>query len=176
MTAQWQMSHSSPFLSKNMALAGIQLTNALGENRQSALQNMFILCPSNSVIGRNFPSIFPHIHLCGMHYQWLWSNFCTCNSFVDTKAINCDNACHGPYGTSVWPCSMHRLLGVTTSRLTSQAWGGDPQQSERRPLALTKNGVFMRWAYYRELITQTTWLDLIPYCWNQSRFWAAEIP
>ena len=59
--------------------------------------------------------------------------------------------------------------------VTSQAWGGDPQQPERRPLDQTKYDAFMTWAYYRQLITQTTWVYLIPYYWNQSRFWAAEI-
>ena len=68
---------------------------------------MFTLCPFNSAIVSNFPSIFAHMYLCGMHYQWFWLNLCKGNSFGDIKAINCDNGCRGPYKTGAWPRSMH---------------------------------------------------------------------
>ena len=36
-----------------------------------------------------------------------WPNCCKGKSFEDIKAINCGNACRGPYGTSIWHHSMH---------------------------------------------------------------------
>ena len=62
------------------ALVGIPLTNVLGENRHFFLQIIFNLCPFNSAIVRCFPLICAHMHLCGIYYQWLWPNYCKCNS------------------------------------------------------------------------------------------------
>ena len=83
--------------------------HALGENRRFSSQNMFTsLYPFNSVIVRYFPSKFAHMHLYGIRYQWLWPNCCKSSSFGDTGAMICDNACRRePYGTSVWPRSLH---------------------------------------------------------------------
>ena len=49
--------------------------------------------------------------------------------------------------TSVRPaaCMKHQFT------VTSQTWGGDPQQPERRPVAQMKYDAFMTLAYYREL-------------------------
>ena len=88
-------------------LAGIPLTNALGENRQFSLQIMFISCPFNSAIVWYVSSKFAHMYLCGIHYQRLWPNCCKCDSFGDIDAINWDNPCRGPNGTSAWPRSLH---------------------------------------------------------------------
>ena len=91
------------------ALARIVITNALWENRQFSLQIMFILYPFNSAIVRYFPSKFASMHLCDIHYQWLWPNCCKCNSFGDIDAVNWDNACRGSDGTSAWPRSLHSV-------------------------------------------------------------------
>ena len=88
-------------------LAGIPLTNTLGENRQFSLQNMLTLCPFNSLIVWYFPSKFAHMHLCGIHYKLLWPNWWKSNSFGDIDAIIWDNARHGPYVTSAWPRNPH---------------------------------------------------------------------
>ena len=73
----------SIFSGANSALVRIPQTNTLIESRQFSLPNMFTLCPFNSAIVWSFPSIFAHMHTCGMHYQWLWLNFCKGNSFGD---------------------------------------------------------------------------------------------
>ena len=93
-------------------------TNALGENSQSSLQNMFTLYAFNSTIAPHFPSKFAHMYLCGMHYQWLWQHYCKGNSFGDIGAIMCDDACRGPYCTSGWPtaCMNHKFI------VDIQAW------------------------------------------------------
>ena len=111
------------FLGMNSSVVGIPLTNPLSENRQCSLQNMFSLCPFNSAIVWNFPSIFARMHLCAMHYQYLWLNFCKGNRFGDIKAVNCNNAL-GVMGLECGPtaCVNHQFT------VTSQAWHGDPQQ------------------------------------------------
>ena len=95
------------FSGAKTTLAGILLANTLGENRQFSLQIMFTSCHFNSVIVWYFPSKFAHMYLCGIHYQLLWSNCNKVNSFKDVDAINWDNACRGPDGTSAWPRSLH---------------------------------------------------------------------
>ena len=87
-------------------LVGIPLTNALGENRQFFLQIMFTSCHLNSAIVQYLLSKFAHMYLFGINYQWLWRNCCKSN-FGDIDAINLDNACCGPNGTSAWPRSLH---------------------------------------------------------------------
>ena len=72
----------------------------LGESRQFSLQIIFTPCPFNSAIIWDFLSNFVHMHLCGIHYQWLSSNCCKCNILGDTDAITWDNACGGPTGTT----------------------------------------------------------------------------
>ena len=99
------------------------------------MQHMLvILCIINSVIVRNFPSKFAHMHLRDIHYQWLESKCCKNDGFRYIEALICDNACRGPYGTGVWfaACTNHHSAG------TSQAWGGGPRQPGRHLLAQTK--------------------------------------
>ena len=111
--------------------ARILLTNALGENRQFSLQNMFILCPFNSPIVRYYPSKFAHMCLGGIRYRWLWPNWCKGNSFGDIDAINWENACCGPYGTSAWPHNLHEPFWFWCSSrknprgqgITCDGWG-----------------------------------------------------
>ena len=59
---------------------------------------------------RSFDISRQNLHICKfavMHYQLLWPNCCKTSTFGDIKAITCDNACRGHYGTSGWPRSMH---------------------------------------------------------------------
>ena len=95
------------FSGAKSTMAGIPLTNTLGENRQFSLQIRFTSCPFNSGLIQYFLSKFAHMHLCGIHYQWLWLNCCKGNSFGHMDAINWDNACRWPDGTSAWPRSLH---------------------------------------------------------------------
>ena len=59
---------------------------------------------------RSFDISRQNLHICNfavIHYQLLWPNCCKTSTFGDIKAITCDSACRGHYGTSAWPRSMH---------------------------------------------------------------------
>ena len=81
------------FSGANPVLAGIPLSNVLSESVKTGnfLQKYKKQKRSfNSAIVRYFPSIFAHMFLCRIRYQWLWPNCCKGNSFGDIKAINCE--------------------------------------------------------------------------------------
>ena len=85
---------------------------------------------------RSFDISRQNLHICNfavIHYQLLWPNCCKTSTFGDIKAITCDSACRGNYGTSAWPRSMHEPSTVIT-----HVWSRDHQQSERRAFTQTK--------------------------------------
>ena len=91
----------------NLALAGIPLTNALGESMPSRHQNMFNLRLCNAAIIRYSQLKFRHMYLCGMDYKYFSPHCCKCNSFGCTAAIRWGNACHGPHSDSLYSGSEY---------------------------------------------------------------------
>ena len=77
---------------------GDSSSKALVENRQF----FFTKHVKFTSFSLNDRSLFP-VKICT--YATLLSY--TISTFVDIKAITCDNACHGHYGTRAWPRSMH---------------------------------------------------------------------
>ena len=130
-------------LGHESTLAGIPLTNTLGENRQFSLQIMFTSCPFNSTTIRYFLSKITHMYLCGIHYQRHWPNYYKGDSFGDIDAIKWDNTCRGPDRLVCGPaaCMNHQFT------VASQAWwGGDPH-SEHRWLIQIKYDAFVTSAH-----------------------------
>ena len=91
----------------NKALAGIPLVTLSLKTGNFFYKTckIYVLCTQ-----RSFDISRQNLHICNfavIHYQLLWPNCCKTSTFGDIKAITCDNACRGHYGTSSWPRSMH---------------------------------------------------------------------
>ena len=91
----------------NLALAGIPLTNLLGESMPSRHYNMFNLRLCNAANVRYSQFKIGHMHLCGMDYKYFSPHCCEWNSFGCTAAITCGNACHGRHSDSLYSGSEH---------------------------------------------------------------------
>ena len=101
------------FSGSNSVLAGIPLTNAHGENRQFSLQNMFYLCPFNSVVIQYFLSNFAHMHFCDMHHKWLGPNCCKCKTVSEILRQNVTMHAAGLIRLACGPTSrLHRAAHV----------------------------------------------------------------
>ena len=96
------------FSAANLLLAGIPLTNALGENLPSRFLNMFNFRLCNAATIRYSLLKFRHMHLCGKGYKYFSPHCCKCNSFGCIAAIRCGYACYGPHSDSVYSGSEHR--------------------------------------------------------------------
>ena len=96
------------FSAANLLLAGIPLTNALGENLPSRNLNMFNsrLCNAATILYSLLK--FGHMHLCGKGYKYFSPHCCKCNSFGCIATIRCCYACYGPHSYSIYSGSEHR--------------------------------------------------------------------
>ena len=96
------------FSAANLLLAGIPLTNTLGENLPSRNLNMFNsrLCNAATILYSLLK--FGHMHLCGKGYKYFSPHCCKCNSFGCIAAIRCCYACYGPHSYSIYSGSEHR--------------------------------------------------------------------
>ena len=98
----------SKFSAANLLLAGILLTNALGENLPFRFLNMFNFRLCNAATIRYSLLKFRHMHLCGKGYKYFSPHCCKCNSFGCIAAIRCGYACYGPHSDSVYSGSEQR--------------------------------------------------------------------
>ena len=90
---------------------------------------------------RSFDISRQNLHICNfavIHHQSLWPNCCKTSTFGDIKAITCDNACRGHYGTinSLWLLKCEAV--ITSSQSVAH-------------LLKPSLVAFVTSAYYREL-------------------------
>ena len=138
----------------NLALMKISLACAHGESKFFS-ETSLLNAPITQQPFWYFPLKFEHLHLCGMHNEYIWPLRMS-NIFGDIGAINCSNACHRLV------CGDVANINSQFTML-SQMCDGISLWWDHQRLAEAKYDAVMKSAYY---LTEVLWGVFCEYLWE----------